>query len=86
MEKIFEPILDKDEKVIKVFKPHKAKMPTIEMHIPTKTPFANPGKTPLFKTALSPSAVSFTLFASFASLSAPVSNAHAQARSRLVLL
>lgn len=26
MEKIFEPILDKDEKVIKVFKPHKAKM------------------------------------------------------------
>ena len=26
MEKIFEPILDKDETVIKVFKPHKAKM------------------------------------------------------------
>ena len=26
MEKVFEPILDKDEKVIKVFKPHKAKM------------------------------------------------------------
>ena len=26
MENVFEPILDKDEKVIKIFKPHKAKM------------------------------------------------------------